>query len=184
MLLPTGVGTENTLKGPGLTYLSRASWFPDGHRFAFTARANNSPPRTYVQDTEGGEPIAVGPPGSRPIVAPNGRMIAELTERGPVLIKLGSADVQPCPGVEAGDVPIAWSLDGRALFFRHVRTPTVENHRVELSTGRQKLVRSLVIQDTAGVRTPEWVTITPDGKYYAYSFERVLSDLYLVEGLK
>jgi len=60
----------------------------------------------------------------------------------------------------------------------------VEIHRVELSSGRQTLVRSLVIPDPAGVRTPEWVSATPDGKYYAYSFERVLSDLYLVEGLK
>lgn len=86
--------------------------------------------------------------------------------------------------LETGDVPIAWSVDGRALFFTRVRTPTVEIHRVELSTGRQKLVRSLVIQDPAGVRTPGWISITPDGKYYAYSFERVLSDLYLVDGLK
>jgi len=65
-----------------------------------------------------------------------------------------------------------------------VRTSTVEIHRVEVSTGRQKLVRSLVIPDPAGVRTPNRVSITPDGKYYAYSFERVLSNLYLVEGLK
>ena len=183
VLLPTGAGPEKTLKGPGLTYFPSASWFPDGRRIAFTARANNSPPRTYVQDTDDGEPIPVGP-GWRPIVAPDGRMIVELTERGPVLVTLGVPDAQPCPGLEAGDVPIAWSLDGRALFFTRVRTRTVEIHRVEVSTGRQKLVRSLVIQDPAGVRTPMGVRITPDGKYCVYSFERVLSNLYLVEGLK
>jgi len=65
-----------------------------------------------------------------------------------------------------------------------MRTPTVEIRRVELSSGREKIVRALVIQDPPGVRPPEWVRATPDGKYYAYSFERVLSDLYLVEGLK
>ena len=91
-------------------------------------------------------------------------MIVEFTERGPVLVTLGVPDAQPCPGLEAGDVPIAWSLDGRALFFTRVRTRTVEIHRVEVSTGRQKLVRSLVIQDPAGVRTPMGVHITPDGK--------------------
>jgi serine/threonine protein kinase/Tol biopolymer transport system component len=185
VLLPTGAGTEKTLKGLGLTYLPAASWFPDARRIAFTGwRANNSPPRTYVQDIDDGEPIPIGPPGGGPIVAPDGRMIVESTERGPVLIKLGAPDAQPCPGLEGGDSPIAWSLDGRALFFTRVPTSTVEIHRVEVSTGRQNLVRSLVIQDPAGVRTPLRVSITPDGKYYAYSFERVLSNLYLVEGLK
>jgi dipeptidyl aminopeptidase/acylaminoacyl peptidase len=184
VLLPTGVGTEKTLKGTGLTYLADASWFPDGRRVAFRARVKDSPPRTYVQDTDRGEPIPVGPPGSRPIVAPDGRRIAESTERGPVLVTLGAADAEPCPGLEADDVPIVWSPDGHALFFTRVRPPTVEIHRVELSTGREKRVRSLVIQDPAGVRPPEWVRVTPDGKYYGYSFQRILSDLYLVEGLK
>jgi Tol biopolymer transport system component len=188
VLLPTGVGTPKILKGAGLTYLDRASWFPDGRRVAFLARGNNSPPRVYVQDIDDGEPLPVGPPGiSRPVVAPDGRMAAELRDHGqrPVLFKLDAPDVaRPCPGLEMGDIPIAWSLDGRALFFTRVRTRTVEIHRVELSSGREKLVKSLVIQDPAGVRTPEFVRVTPDGKYYAYSFERILSDLYLVEGLK
>jgi hypothetical protein len=73
---------------------------------------------------------------------------------------------------------------GRALFFTRVRARTVEIHRVALSSGRETLVRLLVIPDSADVRTPEWVSATPDGKYSAYSFERVLSDLSLVEGLK
>jgi eukaryotic-like serine/threonine-protein kinase len=188
VLLPTGVGTAKTLKGAGLTYLGFASWFPDGRRVAFLAHGNNSPPRVYVQDTDGGDPVPVGPPGvSRPIVAPDGRMAAELLDHGqrPVLFKLDAADVaRPCAGLEVGDIPIAWSPDGRWLYFTRERTPMVEIHRVELSSGRRNLVWSVAIQDPAGVRTFGRVRVTPDGRYYAYSFERVLSDLYLVEGLK
>ena len=138
-----------------------------------------------MQDTDGGEPLPVGPPGvSRPLVAPDGRAVAERTEGGPVLFTIGAPDVRPCPGLEAGDIPIAWSFDGRWLFFRRERPPIVEIRRVELSSGRQNLVRAVAFPDPAGVRTSGWVRVTPDGKYYAYSFERVLSDLYLAEGLQ
>jgi len=112
-------------------------------------------------------------------------MAAEVTQRGPVLFRLDAPDdVRSCPGLQDGDVPIAWSPDSRSLFFTRERTPMVEIHRVELSSGRRNLVWSVAIQDPAGVRTSGRVRVTPDGRYYAYSFERVLSDLYLVEGLK
>ena len=187
VLLPTGAGTPKTLKGAALTYLERGSWFPDSRRVVFMAQANNSPPRAYVQDTEDGDPLPIGPPGVFfPIVAPDGRTVAAFTQGGPVLFTIGASDARPCPGLDAEDVPIAWSLDGRALFFARRGALTLEIHRLELSSSRQKLVWSLANQDPAGVRTqvPGWVRLTPDGKYYAFSFERVLSDLYLVEGLK
>jgi Tol biopolymer transport system component len=186
VLLPTGIGTAKTLEGAGLTYLRHASWFPDGRRVAFAAQGNNSPPRLYVQDTDGGAPRPVGPADVRlPLVAPDGRMIAGLTRSGPVLLSLDAPDPRPFPGLDAHDLPLAWTADGRGLFFlRKGVPPTVEIHRIELSSVHQKLVWTLTVADSAGVRNPEWVTVTPDGKYYAYSFERVLSDLYLLEGLK
>ena len=185
MLLPTGIGTAKALHGAGLTYLRWASWFAASHRVVFMAQANNSPPRAYLQDTEGGDPLPIGPPGVlHPIVAPDGRTVAAFTQGGPVLFTIGASDARPCPGLDAEDVPIAWSLDSRALFFTRRSALTVEIHRLELSSSRQKLVWSLANQDPAGVRTIFSVRLTPDGKYYAFSFERVLSDLYLVEGLK
>jgi hypothetical protein len=38
--------------------------------------------------------------------------------------------------------------------------------------------------DPAGVTGLIRIRITPGGTYYAYSFRRLLSDLYLAEGLK
>jgi hypothetical protein len=38
--------------------------------------------------------------------------------------------------------------------------------------------------DTAGVVSITPPKITPDGRSYAYSYIRTLSDLYLVEGLR
>jgi Tol biopolymer transport system component len=190
VLLPTGIGTAKTLKGTALTYRGWGSWFPDSRRIFFMAQAKNGPPRAYMQDTNDGDPVQIGPLGIRnPTVAPDGRTVAALTERGPVLFTIGVDDLQPCRGLDALDVPIGWSSDGRALFFTRARGSTVEIHRLEVSSGRERLLWSLAHQDAAGALIPGGgpgggIRLTPDGKYYAYSFIRSLSDLYLVEGLK
>ena len=38
--------------------------------------------------------------------------------------------------------------------------------------------------DAAGVVEIVWIVLTPDAESYAYSYHRILSDLFLVEGLK
>jgi len=42
----------------------------------------------------------------------------------------------------------------------------------------------LIPPDLAGTSDIGNVQITPDGKAYAYGYGQILSDLYLVEGLK
>lgn len=45
-------------------------------------------------------------------------------------------------------------------------------------------MRTLAPNDSAGVTAIVNVRITPDGKSYAYSFDRELSDLFLVDGVR
>ena len=56
--------------------------------------------------------------------------------------------------------------------------------RVELNTGHRQLWKELNPPDPAGInfiRTPH---ISADGKAYAYNYNRILFDLYPVDGLK
>jgi len=55
---------------------------------------------------------------------------------------------------------------------------------VDLATGRREDWKELAPSDPAGVKTISPVRFSADGKSYAYSYYRVLSDLYVVEGLK
>jgi hypothetical protein len=101
----------------------------------------------------------------------------------PILFSIDAGEARPCPGLESGDLPIRWTADGRALFFQRDRGLTAEVRRLELVTGRKKLLWELAAHDPAGAAGLH-VRLTPDGKSYAYSFGRDLSDLYLVDGLK
>jgi hypothetical protein len=56
--------------------------------------------------------------------------------------------------------------------------------RVDLATGRRDPWMDIVPADPAGAQSIPDVKFSADGKSYAYSVVRLLSDLYVVEGLK
>jgi hypothetical protein len=55
---------------------------------------------------------------------------------------------------------------------------------VDLARGTRELWRELIPPDPAGVRAVVTCHVTRDGRVYAYSYTRLLSDLYLIEGLR
>jgi hypothetical protein len=56
--------------------------------------------------------------------------------------------------------------------------------RYSLSTGRQEAWKELLPADANGVVLVEPMYVTPDGRAYVYAVLRVLSTLYLAEGLR
>jgi hypothetical protein len=56
--------------------------------------------------------------------------------------------------------------------------------RIDLATGKREPFREIAPADPAGVQTIPVIKFSEDGKSYAYSLGRQLSDLYVVDGLK
>jgi eukaryotic-like serine/threonine-protein kinase len=56
--------------------------------------------------------------------------------------------------------------------------------RVDLATGRREPWKEIAPADPAGVQSNAGIKFSADGKSYAYSTLRILSDLYVVDGLK
>jgi hypothetical protein len=73
--------------------------------------------------------------------------------------------------------------DGKSLLLR-TRSIPVKVTRVDLTTGHREPWKEIVPADLAGVHSIPVVKFSADGKSYAYSTFRVLSDLYVVDGLK
>ena len=90
----------------------------------------------------------------------------------------------PIPGLEEGETPIQWAGDGRSLYVFRPASSQARVFLLDVSSGRRNLWRELAPFDPAGVSVILHVAITADGKSYAYEYGQVLSDLYLVEGLK
>jgi hypothetical protein len=56
--------------------------------------------------------------------------------------------------------------------------------KLDVQTGKRELWRDLMPADGAGIVNISPVLATPDGSGYVYGYFRILSDMYLVEGLK
>jgi hypothetical protein len=90
----------------------------------------------------------------------------------------------PIEGLAEGEFPVQWSADGRFLFVYRIAEVPARVFRLDLLTGRRELWKELIPPDQAGTSDIGNLQITADGRAYAYYYGQVLSELYLVEGLK
>ena len=59
-----------------------------------------------------------------------------------------------------------------------------EIFQLDVATGRRHLWKTLIPPDPAGVYSIIEFQVTPTGHAYVYSYTRLLSQLFLVRGLK
>jgi serine/threonine protein kinase len=192
VLLPIGPGSPRPLaKGP-FEFTGTCSWFPDGRRILISGREPGKDLRLYVQDLAGGKIRPLTPPGtsipygyiSKPI-SPDGRQVAALDGAGRLwLFPMEAGPPRLVPGFTPGDELLRWSADGRALLLWRSSDSPLWIFRLDLATGEKTLFREIRFPDPAGIYTTTTLVMTPDGGSYVYSYGRMLSTLYLVEGLK
>jgi eukaryotic-like serine/threonine-protein kinase len=187
ILLPTGAGEAQQLTHDNINH-NRARWLPDAKRIVFSGNEPGHGTRLYVQDLAGGASQAISPEGVHPLafaIMPDGQEVAAVGPDGKgTLYPVNGGEAKLIPGFETGQEPISWTPDGRSLYVYRSGELPARVSRLDLAAGTQTMVRDLVPGDAAGVRRIGPVLMTPDGKYYVYSFQRVLSDLFLAEGLK
>ena len=186
-LLPTGPGEPRSLQGHDIMH-SAATFFPDGKRILMAGTEPNHGLRLYVQDLDTDKVEAVTPEGTNGFsfaLSPDGHSIAAV---GPddkaYLFPVPAGDPVPIRGLQAGEVPVAWTADGRSLYIYRGGELPAKVYRLEITTGNRVLWKQLTPPDPAGVEFVGPVLPTPDGKSYVYGYRRLLSDLYLVEGLQ
>jgi Tol biopolymer transport system component len=184
-LLPAGAGETRALTQAGMHYLS-VEWFPNGHEVLFTANEAGKGPRTYVQDVSGGPPRAITPEGVRgSLLSPDGTSMITQNAGKYYVYPIAGGTSRLIEGMEPGDRPIHWAADGRHIFLQHsvVDDTALQLSRLDVTSGKKELWKEIGPSDPVGVRMAN-VVVTPDGKSYAYSYQRDVSNLFLVKGPK
>jgi eukaryotic-like serine/threonine-protein kinase len=189
-LLPTKAGEARTVSHGAISQINstHAVWLPDGKRFVFSGNEANRSARLYIQDVEGGKPEAVTPEGTNVTdfaASPDGKVVAAVGPDGMGhLYPVGGGDPRPIPGLETGEIPILWDASGRSLYVYRPSELPARVYLLDTGSGKRTLWKQLMPPDPAGVEYVGPILPTPEGKAYVYGYRRLLSDLYLVEGLK
>jgi serine/threonine protein kinase/Tol biopolymer transport system component len=196
VLLPTGPGAPVELENTQFVDFLGASFTPDGEHVVFVGVEEGQLPRFYLQPVSGGdaEPVTPGI-GSRHLIpgallgqspmAPDGRTLATFSHDDRLaLYPIDGGSPKAIDGVEPGWWVEQWSPDGRFLYVRELEETHANIYRVEPATGRRELWKTLTPADPTGFEEVYAVHIADDEQSYYYTISRVLSDLYLVRGLR
>jgi hypothetical protein len=98
------------------------------------------------------------------------------------LVPVDGGETRAVPGLASpGDRVIQWSGDSRALYvYRLVERP-LKIWLLDVETGQKRLWKEIEAEQPFGGR---YVRVTPDGNAWVYSAGHILSELYVVEGLR
>ncbi len=192
VLLPTGPGEPVPVTRDRLQHID-GQFFPDGKRIVFTAGEAGRGRRLYVQTISGGTPASISLEGVRGSIeglgigpiSPDGRFVAAWSPDGKLhLYPTSPGDSLPVAGVADGEFPIQWSHDAKSLYVKGPGELPARVFRVNPVSGKRELWRQFAPSDPTGVVAVQGVVMTPDAGAYAYTYVRILSDLYVAEGLK
>jgi hypothetical protein len=187
VMFPTGPGESRPLPTPGLQ-VQLADWTPDGKQILFDAQEASHGVRVFLMDIASAKFRALTPDGYRVRqhgVTPDGKhAVLAGPDRRLYLYPLEGGEPTPFAGLGLADRPVRWSADGKSFYYLRAGDLPGKLYRLDVASGKTEVVRTYMPADAAGVGNVGRISITPDLSGYAYSYVRVLSDLYVVDGLK
>jgi len=193
VLLSAGAEPPRELPHGTADRVAWARWTPDGRRVVFDGSEKDHALRSYILQPSDGQPQPISPERTRCIPAWNGwALCCHYQEAKGRLIRiwelysLDGGPTRPAPWIGQEEAVIAWSPDGGRAFVVGYDQPPFRVFRVDVATGRREPWLDTSPPDPTGVT--RWFSsnaaLTPDGRYYAYSHGRTVSDLFLVAGLR
>jgi Tol biopolymer transport system component len=187
ILLPTRTGQPRSLPVDSLDH-SRASFFPDGKRIAFTGIEGEKQAQLFVQDLSGGKPRPISAEGvgqARAMISPDEKLlVAQAPDRSLRFYPADGSASRPIAGSSPGDWPANWSADGRFLYVNRRGELPLRVFRIDLATGRRELWKEISPADPSGFQDIGGFFSSADTSVYAYGYFLQSSDLYQLEGLK
>jgi hypothetical protein len=184
-ILPMNGGEAQDLAPSGLEY-QWARFFPDGQTLVALGSEPGGPLRLYRVPPSGEKPAAISPPtvARNVAISPGGRYIAALSAGELIIYPTdGSAPARVVP-VADPMAPILWASPDllyaqRQRSFGEIPAPVF---RLNPASGASQPWKEILPRDPVGVNAVTRIVIAANGRSYAYSSRRVLSELLTVEG--
>jgi eukaryotic-like serine/threonine-protein kinase len=186
-LLPTGPGEPKLVPRGPMEQYQWARLLPDGRHLVISGNVKGEGLRLFVQEIASATVRPITEEGTAYLLppSPDGKLVPSVDPQGAVkLYPIDGGAPRPLPGVGPGDEVLGWSADGRSLLIRRGLSLPVRIDRVDVATGKAEPWREIAPADRTGMTEVNSVRISMDETSYAYTVQRLLSELYLVDGLR
>jgi eukaryotic-like serine/threonine-protein kinase len=187
VLLPTGAGASRRIDAGGIQeYSHPVLWMPDGKQVVFPGKFAGHETQCFIQNINGGKPRALTPEGvSWCHPSPDGKWIAasDVASRQSRLYPVNGGESHAIPGMLPGE-NFSWTSDPKYMYVNKWQLLPINVYRLNIVTGQRQLFKELNPVDDTGLCDLGHVILSADGRSYVYGYTRLLSDLYLVTGLR
>jgi Tol biopolymer transport system component len=186
-VVPTGAGEARQLTHDNISY-GAVRYLPDGKQLLASGIEAGHGARDYLIDVNSGNSKPITPEGVVGIqLSPDGRSTAVLGPDGKWGIwPLDGGGMRPIPDLDSKYRVTGWTSDGAFLYAASSKPGEriAKVYKVNGATGKMELWKSFgegTPTGSAGVSAPRF---SSDQSAYAYVYSQVLSQAYVVKGLK
>ena len=161
---------------------------PDGKRLLAAGIEAGHGARDYLIDLSNGDSKPITPEGTAGAnLSPDGRSTAVVGSDGKWGVwPLEGSGIRLIPGLDSSYYVTGWSPDGGSVYAASSRASEkiAKVYKVDTATGKMELWKTFGTEVAAGVTGVGAPHFSSDGTAYAYDYDRVLSEAYVVTGLK
>ena len=185
VLLPTGVGKPKQLTSNGWEYTRGMYWMPNSTTLLVNAIQPSKNSRVFSLDVSNGEMRPVLPEGIRGgWPSPDGKLLLGLDGQTPKTYSMGGGGVVGVlPNLGSDDQIDRWAADGKSLFIWNYTT-MCRLDRLDIASGKRAPLFTISPPDRTGIVGFNFCRTSKDGTAHTYSAYRLLTDLFVVNGLR
>jgi hypothetical protein len=185
VVYPTGAGKTVPVEMGPLEKCTNAFWFPDGKSLVISGNEPGKAVRQYRASFPGGTPVPLLPDGFRVrLISDDGNHLLVVDANGTAhRMPIGGAPA-PVKGIEPWHELLEWSPDLKFVTVADERNIPVIVSKINLDTGARTTAAELKPQNPAGMLFMTIQAFRERGPQYVYSYQKRVSALYLVNGLR
>jgi Tol biopolymer transport system component len=184
VVYPTGAGESRIVETTPIENAQPIEWFPDSRRIVICGNEKSKPTRCFAKDVAGGTPAPLTPEGfTQPgPFSPDGSvMVVQSSDGTGHLLSLKDGGLRRFNGLTGSDGVFAWTPDGRGLLVGSGVDMRLD--RLDLATGARTPELQFELSGQPGIKGGGGgISITPDGRGYAYYYISMPSRLFEVHG--
>jgi WD40 repeat protein len=143
--------------------------------------------RDYMIDVSSGDSKPITPEGvAGTLVSPDGKSVGVRGPDGKMEIwSLESNSARPIPGMDPKYYATSWSVDGKSIYVGSSlrQEAAADVFKVDVDSGKMTPWRKFG-GDLAAARNVSAPSVVGDGDAYAYVYVQLLSEAYVVRGMK
>ena len=185
VVYPTGAGKTVLVEMGPLEKCVSGGWFPDGKSLMVSGNEPGKPLRQYRVSFPGGTPVPLLPEGFRVrLISPDGNHLLVSDGNGTIQRMAIGGTPAPVQGIEPWDHLLEWSPDLQYVTVADERNIPAIVSKVNLQTSARAKITEVTPRNPGGMLDMTIQAFRDNGAQYVYSYQKRVSALYLVNGMR